>query len=123
MKTLCEVELKGLPPTVNHLYRNSKRGYRYKTVSGRYYQDYVSLRLSQEWQGRSEYAGDIGLHIEFTVKTRRRWDIDNRVKALQDCLSMAGIIKDDKQVNILHVERHAGNKTATYVDVYRSEEL
>ena len=122
MKTLCEVELKGLPPTVNHLYRNSKRGYRYKTVSGRYYQDYVSLRLSQEWQGRSEYAGDIGLHIEFTVKTRRRWDIDNRVKALQDCLSLAGIIKDDSQVQVLHVERHSGNADSTRLKIFSLEQ-
>ena len=117
MKTLCELELSGLPPTVNHLYRTSRSGYRYKTVSGRYYQEYVSLRLSQEWRGKPEYTGDVAISIEFIVKFCCCWDIDNRVKALQDCLSLAGIIKDDAQVQVLHVERHIGESDTTRLKI------
>ena len=40
-----------------------------------------------------------------TARTRRRWDLVNRVKAVQDCLQMAGIIKDDSQITELVVRR------------------
>ena len=36
--------------------------------------------LLERWGGKPEYRGDV----------------DNRVKALQDCLSLAGIIQDDR---------------------------
>ena len=122
MKKIITLELEGLPPTVNHLYR-TYRNRRYKTAKAQAYQERVARKLRSEWQYKAPCIEPIELRITFITKDRRRWDIDNRVKALQDCLSLAGIIKDDKQVNILHVERHAGKKTATYVDVYRSEEI
>ena len=121
MKKLISMELEGLPPTVNHLYR-TYRNRRYKTAKAQAYQESVSARLRSEWQYKEPCTESIEVRITFITKDKRRWDIDNRVKALQDCLSLAGIIKDDKQVNILHVERHAGSKTATYLDVYRSDD-
>ena len=51
------------------------------------------------------YLGPVALHIIMTSRTRRRWDLDNRVKAVQDCLQMAGIIKDDSQITELVVRR------------------
>ena len=116
---LLELEIEGLPPTVNHLYRTGRTGYRYKTETGRKYQEQVSLLLAQEWQGRLAYSGDVELRIEFQVKTRHKWDIDNRVKALQDCLNMAKIIQDDSQVQILHVERRQGDADMTRVEIWR----
>ena len=121
MKKLISMELEGLPPTVNHLYR-TYRNRRYKTAKAQAYQEAVSEKLRHEWGYKAPCVEPIELRITFITQDKRRWDIDNRVKALQDCLSLAGIIKDDKQVNILHVERHAGSKTATYLDVYRSDD-
>ena len=122
MTELLHMELKGLPPTVNHLYRSTRGGRRYKTVMGRLYQDYVTLSLSTEWQGREPYTGRVELRITFTTSTRRRWDIDNRVKALQDCISLAGIIADDAQVDILHVERQRGKQATTYLEINALEQ-
>ena len=116
---LLELELEGLPPTVNHLYRTGRFSIRYKTVGGRKYQEQVSFLLAQKWQSRPAYSGDVELRIEFTVKSRRKWDIDNRVKALQDCLNMAGIVKDDSQVQILHVERRQGDADMTQLEIRR----
>ena len=116
---LLELELEGLPPTVNHLYRTGRTGYRYKTESGRRYQEQISLLLAQEWKGRPAYSGEVELRIEFIVKSRRKWDIDNRVKALQDCLNMAKILQDDSQVQILHVERRKGNADMTRLEIWR----
>ena len=43
--------------------------------------------------------------------------MDNRIKALQDCLAMAGVIEDDRQIQRLLVERQVAVQTATVVTV------
>lgn len=116
MKVLITLELDGLPPTANLLYRNF-RGRRYKTPQGRKYQEQVAGLLHDRWSGQPPYEFPVELRLIFTTDNRRRWDIDNRVKALQDCLSMARVIKDDRQVEILHVERKSGKKQWTYIEV------
>ena len=116
---LLELEIEGLPPTVNHLYRTGRAGFRYKTELGRKYQEQVSLLLAENWQGQPPYSEDVELRIEFKVKSRRKWDIDNRVKALQDCLNMAKILQDDSQVQILHVERSKGEADMTRLEIRR----
>ena len=116
MRVLISFELDGLPPTVNLLYRNF-RGHRYKTPQGRAYQEQVAVLLRNRWEGQPPYELPIELRLIFTANNRRRWDIDNRVKALQDCLSLAGVLKDDRQVEILHVERKYGEKQGTYIEV------
>ncbi|MBQ3347290.1 MAG: RusA family crossover junction endodeoxyribonuclease [Synergistaceae bacterium] len=116
MSELIKLELDGLPPTVNHLYRNY-RGRRYKTTSGRKYQEHIAEQIRREWKGKPAYKEPVELRIIFTTNDRRKWDIDNRVKALQDCLSLAGMIEDDRQINILYAERRQGDKTATQIEV------
>ena len=116
MRVLISLELDGLPPTVNLLYRNF-RHWRYKTVSGRKYQEQAAHILREAWSSKPPYELPIELRLIFTANNRRRWDIDNRVKALQDCLSLAGVLKDDRQVEILHVERKYGEKQGTYIEV------
>ena len=116
MSEILDMELIGLPPTVNHMYRTGNRN-RYKTLEVREYQQYAVNKLREAWQGRKAMDGRIEMHIRFTTDNKRRWDIDNRVKALQDCLSMAGVIRDDSQVDTLHVERCYGNEKATHMTV------
>ena len=38
-------------------------------------------------------------------RDRRRQDIDNRIKALWDALSDAGVFDDDEQIDVLLIER------------------
>ena len=108
MSEKLELELLGLPPTVNHMYRTGYRS-RYKTLEVREYQQYAVNKLREAWQGRKALSGRIEMRLIFTTDNRHRWDIDNRVKALQDCLSIAGVIQDDSQLDALHVERCYGN--------------
>lgn len=120
MKRLLKLELDGLPPTVNHSYE--KRGRRlYKSPECRKYQERVSKKLREEWGNRKRYTGSVELRITFYTKDQRRWDIDNRVKALQDCLSYGGVIKDDSQIRTLHVERHQGEEILTVMEVKKND--
>ena len=113
--TLLELELEGLPPTVNHLYGMSGRR-KYKTPEGKAYQERVISQMQKQYSAEP-YTGPVGLRIVFTTADRRRWDIDNRVKALQDCLTMAGVLADDRQVDILHVERKYGAGATTHLQL------
>lgn len=112
MSYLLSITLDGLPPTVNHLYRTGGR-HRYKTAEGAAYQEVTAaeMRAQREMLPARRcvgpYLGPVALHIIMTSRTRRRWDLDNRVKAVQDCLQMAGIIKDDSQITELVVRREA----------------
>lgn len=116
MSEKLDIELLGLPPTVNHMYRTGNRS-RYKTLEVREYQQYAVNKMREAWQGRRILSGRIEMRIIFTTDNKRRWDIDNRVKALQDCLSMAGVIRDDSQVDALHVQRCYGKEKTTHMTV------
>lgn len=121
MKEIIKVNLLGLPPTVNHLYRTSRNGIRYKTPQGRDWQNTTAAIMAMAKINRKPYSGDVALEIVFRTADRRRWDLDNRVKALQDCLAMAGVIEDDRQIQRLHVERQAAAQTATTIVVLELE--
>lgn len=105
MQELLRVTFPGLPPTVNQLYRTSASGLRYKQRGAKGWQKEVSALIREAWGGESPWTGDAALDIVFSVADRKKWDIDNRVKALQDCLQMAGVLKDDAQIRRLAVER------------------
>ena len=112
MTYLLSITLDGLPPTVNHLYRTGGQ-HRYKTPEGAAYQEATAAEMRRVKKSSrtlgpyltGPYLGPVALHIVMTARSRRRWDLDNRVKAVQDCLQMAGIIKDDSQITELVVRR------------------
>ena len=121
MNALLKCEISGLPPTLNHIYRSMKSGRRYKTAEGKEYQLQVSQTLASLWHAQPPYPGPVELRVNFITATSRKWDLDNRVKALQDCLMMGGVIQDDSQVQILHVERHSGKENQTQIELLSLE--
>lgn len=121
---LLNVELEGLPPTVNQMYRNaSSSNVRYKTKKTREYQEYAVGVMKNFYHGTS-YSGSVALYVVYLIKDKRRWDIDNRLKALQDCLQIAKVIDDDSQINFLQVRRKYGysvNKTLLTLKEFTNE--
>lgn len=56
--------------------------------------------------------GNARLEMQVTLypKDRRKQDIDNRIKALWDALTDAGVFNDDEQIDVLMVQRGAIKK-------------
>lgn len=109
---LIHVILDGLPPTVNHMHINA-RGRRFRSKECRDYQDYAVAEISRQRAREWPFSGRVALSIVFTVSDKRRWDIDNRVKAVQDCLELAGVIENDSQIDKMEVKRVYGEKAMT----------
>lgn len=120
---LLRLELDGFPPTVNHMYINA-RGRRFRSKECKDYQEYVEDEISrygaQEWP----FLGRVALTLIFTAPDKRRWDISNRIKSIEDCLARGGVIKDDSQVDELIIKRIYGTeaKTDLILEELKSEE-
>ena len=116
MSVLIEVEIKGLPPSVNKMYGVSRHG-KFKLGDVSKWQAQAVTEIQRKRTSRSVYTGDVELSIILYSNSRRRWDVDNRVKALQDCLQFAGVVENDAQVQKLTVERVHGNSEKTFLTV------
>lgn len=120
MTCLLDITLPGLPPTINHVYRTG-RNVRYKTKTGKDYQAQVVQVMDAFRKNSEPWDGMTGVEIIFTQSDHRSWDVDNRIKILQDCLAPAGVIKNDKQVCDLRASRQFGDVDETRIIVRRLE--
>ena len=87
------------PPSVNNYYRHvgprvliSRAGRKYRTMC-------VS-RLG----GLEKLSGAVSLSLECYPPDRRRRDLDNLLKCLQDSITAAGVLDDDSQIRRLQME-------------------
>ncbi len=90
------------PPSVNRYYRHV--GYRVLiSREGRKYRMMVVSRLGGLYP---KLSGAVGLIADCYPPDRRRRDLDNLLKSLQDSLVHAGVLDDDSQIKLLHLEMH-----------------
>ena len=93
------------PPSVNRIWRQHGG----RTLISREYRAWKSQALDHlavqrlgetppEW-----LSGRLSVYIYLQPDNHRRWDIDNRTKAVLDAIENIGF--DDAQVDVLHVER------------------
>ena len=95
------------PPSVNHYWRHVVIQGQVRVLlsaEGRKYQQTATRQLF----GKPSFPAHarLDLTILCSAPDRRRYDLDNRVKAVQDALAHAGIYHDDQQIDDLHVIRH-----------------
>lgn len=91
-----------LPPTINHYWGFSGHR-RFLTLQAREFKFLVAHKVSQ----KKIKFGDARLCLTITLnfKDRRRQDISNRIKALEDALVQAGLFDDDSQIDEEHIYR------------------
>ena len=101
------------PPSVNTYYRNIIINGSPRTLiskKGRQYRQNVLGAVCFNDITRPAMTGRVKLTIELCAPDKRRRDIDNHVKAVQDALTHANIWGDDEQVDVLLVVRGAIGK-------------
>ena len=91
------------PPSVNATYR-AHNGRVILSERYRRWREAVADVLTALPSPRG-FDGRVALSLELRPGTRRGFDLDNRVKPVQDALVHAGILGDDEQVDRLEVVR------------------
>lgn len=86
------------PPTLNNLYP-SKGKRRVMSEEGRIYQVRFRNALNKQIGNHKTLTGRIGYHMRFLVPDRRRRDLPNVIKAVEDNLTKCGVWADDSQVD------------------------
>lgn len=102
------------PPSTNTIWRSMRSGPMAGRVllskAGRAYRAAVVGAVCEQNTGCVVFGDRVGVEITLHPPTRRKLDIDNRVKALCDGLTHAGLWRDDEQIDVLIVRREALRK-------------
>lgn len=85
------------PPTVNHYYIKTGRRF---ILSKKYHDFICETKLKWIEAGKPSVANNeaVILLIELNARDKRRYDADNRIKAVQDAMTKIGVWQDDSQV-------------------------
>lgn len=94
--------LGALPPTINHYYGSGNRR-KWITTRGVMFRALVLDRYRADYPTAKPLTGDLSVQIIFQPATKRRMDVDNRIKPLLDACTLAGLWVDDSQVKHLEV--------------------
>ncbi len=91
------------PPSINTYYRYVNNRVLISR-KGREYKEYVT---NEVWQSEADLPilGRMSVTIQLHGPTRRKYDIGNRIKSLEDALENAGVFPDDEAIDELHVTR------------------
>lgn len=91
-----------LGPTINHYFaRNGNRTYLPAKV--REYRDQVAEIVAEA--GHQTLEGRLSVFMAVHMPTKRRADIDNRIKGCLDAMMHAGVFLDDEQIDELTLVR------------------
>lgn len=92
-----------MPPTINHAYGMRRGGGRFIKPAGVKFHHEVAEIVAGA--GHQTLEGRVSLFAVIHPADRRRQDLDNRSKLLQDALTNAGVWLDDEQIDELHLIR------------------
>jgi Holliday junction resolvase RusA-like endonuclease len=100
------ITLKGQPLSTNHIYKHTCRG-RFASVymssDGKALKENYIKQLSKQWK-EEIIKDELSIHYVLYFGDKRKRDIDNHLKIIQDSLS--GIVfEDDSQIKELYVRK------------------
>jgi crossover junction endodeoxyribonuclease RusA len=91
------------PPTVNNYYTHTRNGV-FISKKGRQYKSAVEADIRE--QAPDVYITDkVAITVYMFPPDRRKRDLDNYMKALQDSISKAGLWEDDSLIDQLYIYR------------------
>ena len=97
------------PPSANTYWRHPNRGplagRHLISRAGRSYRADVARIVGCARPRGAPLAGRLAVALTAAPPDRRRRDLDNLLKAVQDALSHAGVWDDDEQIDWLTIER------------------
>ena len=88
-------------PTVNHMWGFAgKRKFLKKEAH-----EFRSVVQDAAVEANAKISGRIAIFVALYAPTKRKYDLDNRIKALLDALEHAGVFLNDEQIDFIWVVR------------------
>ncbi len=111
------------PPTTNNLFFNlpGRRGGRAPTKGYKAWKDRAAVAIRR--QAPAPIAGPVTLSIELGRPDRRRRDLSNYIKALEDALVHHELIDDDSMVQTLSVSWGSSPGATLRVQAFTGERM
>lgn len=100
---ICEL-FTAFPPSVNNYYVKTQRGV-FISAKGKKFRDQLIKDAHEQLSGMEPIDCKVRIDVVYWMPDRRKRDLDNLVKPLQDALTHAHIWGDDSQVDQLCVFR------------------
>lgn len=97
---MIELELPW-PPSINHMYWHRGNHKIIKTRGRQFRQDVADIVSDA---GCTTQEGDLAMFVWVSPPDKRKRDLDNLLKAIQDSLQHAGCYDNDCQIKGLHME-------------------
>ena len=91
------------PPSVNNYYTHTRNGV-FISSKGKKYTSTVAVDI-QEQVGALNISEGVLMEVKMYPPDRRKRDLDNHMKALQDSIVKAGLLEDDSLINQLFIYR------------------
>lgn len=106
------------PPTTNHLFVNGAKG-RFKSKA---YSDWRELAgYSIMEQGRQRMRGFVSLSIALVKPDKRKRDLSNSIKAIEDLLVAMAVIEDDSLVQRISIQWVADGAPCTILIMHAEQ--
>jgi len=93
------------PPTMNSYYSHTRNGV-FISKKGRLYRESISESAHEQSPGGPPRLGvPLAMTVYLFPPDKRKRDLDNHMKALQDAMTQCGIWEDDSLVDQLYIFR------------------
>ena len=93
------------PPSANNMYPTARNGRRFLSDDGKHYHSEVHARVLEQLRSYPRLTGRLAVTIALNPPDKRRRDIANCEKAVNDALTKAQVWGDDSQIDELHILR------------------
>jgi Holliday junction resolvase RusA-like endonuclease len=119
MELLFSAEFPDIPPSANN-YMRHWRSVTYKKREARVWQEMAVQIMRRKWgKNKEPYGGLVYVVVRAYTPLADSMDADNRLKAAQDALEMAGIIWNDKQAQWSTAGKFKSDIPRTEIDVWK----